>query len=74
MRYPQYKISQWIETSEEALNQPEATISYGVQIKTEKGAWWELYKRGNKPLLFDSLKKADEAIGKLKVGIFSCDA
>ena len=51
-KYPQYAIGQWIDTSEEAMNQPQATILYGVQIKPEKGAKWMHCCRGSEPLIY----------------------
>lgn len=65
-KYPQYTIGQWIDTSEEAMNKPQATILYGVQIKPEKGAKWMHCCKGNEPLIFDTAEKASAAIAELK--------
>ena len=65
-KYPQYKIGQWIDTSEEAMSKPELTISYGVEIRRHKGAQWMHCCRDNKPLIFDTAEKASAEIAKLK--------
>ena len=65
-KYPQYTIGQWIDTSEEAMNKPQATILYGVQIKPKRGAKWMHCCRGNEPLIFDTPEKASAAIAELK--------
>lgn len=65
-KYPQYQIGQWIDTSEESMNKPQATILYGVQIKPDKREKWMHCCRGNEPLIFDTLEKASAAIAKLK--------
>lgn len=65
-KYPQYKIGQWIDTSPEAMSQPQATFLYGVMIKPEKGAKWMHCCRGDEPLLFDTAEKASAAIAELR--------
>lgn len=65
-KYPQYTIGQWIDTSEEAMNKPQATILYGVRIKPEKGAKWMHCCRGSEPLIYDTPEKASAAIAELK--------
>lgn len=65
-KYPQYQIGQWIDTSEEAMNKPQATILYGVQIRPEKGAKWMNCCRGGEPLLFDTPEEASALIAELK--------
>lgn len=65
-KYPQYQISQWIDTSEEAMNKPQATILYGVQIRTAKGERWMHCFRGSEPLIFDTPQKASAAIAELQ--------
>ena len=65
-KYPQYKIGQWIDTSEEAMSKPELTISYGVQIRRHKGSQWMHCCRDNKPLIFGTADEASAEIAKLK--------
>ena len=65
-KYPQYKIGQWIDTSEEAMSKSELTISYGVEIRPHKGAKWAHCFRNNKPLLFGTADEASAEIAKLK--------
>lgn len=68
-KYPQYKIVQWIDTSEEAMNQPQATILYGVQIKPEKGARWMHCCHGSEPLIYKKLDEARATIAELKAAV-----
>lgn len=65
-KYPKYQIGQWIDTSEEAMNKPQATILYGVRIKTRPDGKWMHCVRGNEPLIFDTAEKASAAIAELK--------
>ena len=65
--YPQFKIGQWIDTSEEAMAKQQATILYGVQIKPEKGAKWMHCCKGSDSLIFDTPEDAIAAILQLKV-------
>lgn len=68
LKYPQYRIGQWIDTSDEAMSKPQATILYGVQIKPEKGAKWLHCRDGNEPMIFDTPEKASSAMVALKSG------
>lgn len=65
-KYPQYRMTQWIDTSEEAMNQPQATIIYGVQTMREKGGRWMHCANGTKPMHFDTADKASDAIKYLR--------
>ena len=65
-KYPQYRISQWIDTSEEAMNKPQATIIYGVQTMREKGAPWMHCCMGGKAMHYDTPDAASEAIAALR--------
>lgn len=64
--YPQYRVTQWIDTSEEAMNQPQATIIYGVQTKREKGGRWMHCASGSKPMHYDTPDKASNAIKAMR--------
>lgn len=61
-----YRIGQWLDTSEEAMNKPQATILYGVRIKPAPGAKWMHCYRGQKPLIYDTPEKASTAIAELR--------
>jgi hypothetical protein len=61
-KHPRYRISQWIDTSEEAMDQPQATILYGVQAQTEKGGKWMHCHAGGKALIFKTPNEASAAI------------
>jgi len=65
-KYPQYKVSQWLDTSEEAMQQQMVNFKYGVQIKLEpSGIWMHVHNNG-KPLIFESASGAMEQIKKEK--------
>ena len=64
--YPQYRVTQWIDTSEEAMNKPMATIIYGVQTMREKGGRWMHCANGTKPMHFDTAEKASAACAALR--------
>lgn len=51
-RYPKYRVSQWIDTSEEAMSQTNVRFVYGVQILREKGYNWTHCCAGTQPLIF----------------------
>lgn len=70
-KYPQYKVTQWIDTSEEAMNKSEATIRYGVDIKPKPsagvhGGWLHLAINGT-PMIFDTAEEASAKIDALKI-------
>ena len=65
-KYPQYRMTQWIDTSEEAMNKPQATIIYGVQIMREKGGGWMHCGTNDGPMFYDTPDKASEAIKALR--------
>lgn len=66
-RYPKYRIMQWVDTSKAAMNKPQATIFYGVQIKPMKDSLWMHCRRHSKSLIFDKPEKAKAMIAKLKL-------
>lgn len=65
-KYPQYRMTQWIDTSEEAMNKPQATIIYGVQTMREKGGRWMHCMTSKGPMHYDTPDKASEAIKALR--------
>lgn len=65
-KFPQYRVSQWIDTSDEAMSAAQATIIYGVQTKREKGGAWMHVAKGSEPMFFDAADKASEAIKALR--------
>ena len=65
-KYPQYKVTQWIDTSAEAMSKPQATIYFGVMIRTEKSEPWCHCYRDGEPLLYGSPDLASDAIAKLR--------
>jgi hypothetical protein len=72
--YPQYRMTQWIDTSEGAMNKPQATIIYGVQTMREKGGRWMHCAVGSKPMHYDSPDKASEAIKAMRADDAAHDA
>lgn len=65
-KYPQYRMTQWIDSSEEAMNKPQATIIYGVQTMREKGGRWMHCMTSAGPMHYDTSDKASEAIKALR--------
>jgi hypothetical protein len=65
-KYPQYRMTQWIDTSEEAMSKPQATIIYGVQTMREKGGRWMHCMTSKGPMHYESPEKASEAIAALR--------
>lgn len=65
-KYPQYRVSQWIDTSDEAMDKAQAPIVYGVQTKREKGGAWMHVANGSEPMFFDSPAKASDACAELR--------
>lgn len=66
-KYPQYRMTQWIDTSSDAMNKPQATIIYGVQTMREKGGQWMHCANGSKAMHYGTPDKASEAIKALRV-------
>lgn len=64
--YPQYRMTQWIDTSDEAMDKPQATIIYGVQTKREAGGKWMHCANGTQPMHYDTPDKASDAIKALR--------
>lgn len=60
--YPRYRVSQWIDTSEEAMNQPEARFVYGVQAQSAPRAKWLHCVRDNAVMLFKTPEEASAEI------------
>ena len=67
-KYPDYRVTQWIDTSEQAMNKPQATIIYGVQTMREKGGKWMHVANGSEPMFFDTMHKASAACAELRKG------
>jgi len=65
-KYPQYRVTQWIDTSEEAMNKPMATIIYGVQTMREKGGMWMHCMTSAGPMHYETPDKASSAIATLR--------
>lgn len=65
-KYPQYRISQWIDTSEEAINKPQATIIYGVQTKRDKDGKWMHCMTPAGPMHYDTPAQASAAIAEMR--------
>lgn len=64
-KHPKYRVSQWIDTSEESMRKPRVTILYGVQTqRLRAGAWMNVAKDGE-PMFFDTLDKAAAACREL---------
>lgn len=65
-KYPQYRVTRWIDTSEEAMNLPQASITYGVQTMREKGSKWMHVSRNGEALFFETHEAASAACAELR--------
>jgi hypothetical protein len=66
VKYPQYRCTQWLDTSDEAMQREQGLIVYGVQTKREKGGKWMHVHYGGEPLFFGSLVDASATCDKLR--------
>lgn len=71
-KYPQYRMVQWIDTSDEAMRKPQATIIYGVQTLRDKGGKWMHCAVDLKPMHYDTPEKASEAIAAMRAADAVC--
>lgn len=65
-KYPRYRMTQWLDTSEEAMNRDQATILYGIQTQREAGLPWYNLAIDGEAALFDSPEKASATIAELR--------
>lgn len=64
--YPQYRVSEWIDTSEASMNKPSADIWYGVQVRTvPRGQWMHAYANGA-AILFKTVEEASAKCDELR--------
>lgn len=63
--WPKFRACRWIDTSPEAMEREQATITYGIQAQPTKGAKWMHVHSGGDALFFDSAEAASEAIDRL---------
>jgi hypothetical protein len=61
MDYPMYRICQWIDTSEEAMNKEQATIIFGIQTKRAVGEKFMHVAKGSVPMHFATVEEASAA-------------
>lgn len=64
--YPQYKLQTWIDTGPEAFSKPDAQVTFGIDVKQEKGGQWFHLASGGKALFFDTSDKAWAKILELR--------
>ncbi|EXI92088.1 MAG: hypothetical protein AW12_00831 [Candidatus Accumulibacter sp. BA-94] len=64
--YPKYRVSEWIDTTEEALNQTAFRLVYGVQAQTGSHGKWIHCFRGDTPMLFATQDEAFSACADLR--------
>lgn len=64
--YRRYRVSEWIDTSEEGLNQPEVRLAYGVQVQVAPRGPWMHCLRGTQPMLFKTPAEAAAACEELQ--------
>lgn len=63
--WPKYRMSRWLDTSEESMSQPMASILYGVQTQREKGDKWRHVHTNGQALIFKTMDEASAAIDRL---------
>ena len=63
--YPRFRVSEWLDTSYEAMSQPNARFVYGVQTLREKGGKWMHCANGKKPMHFATPEEACAAIAEM---------
>ena len=66
--YPQYRVTQWLDNSDESMLREQATIIYGVQTMRHKGGRWMHVCRDSEPLFFDTREEASAACAELRKG------
>jgi len=64
--HPKYRVSQWLDTSEESMSKPVADIFYGVQAQMAPRTPWGHVSISGVKQIFDTPEKAAECIEKLK--------
>jgi hypothetical protein len=65
IKYPKYRVSQWLDTSEESMSKPEADIVFGVQTQRFKGGAWMHVSQNGKALFFKTDEDATKACESL---------
>lgn len=65
--YPKYRVSQWIDTSEEAMNKPQVEFFYGIQTQREKGGRWMHCRDNAGPMYYATAKEVADAINERAV-------
>lgn len=63
-----FRMTQWLDNSDEAMAQPNATILYGVQAKHPEWPSWRHCHVNGEPMVYPTREEASAAIAKLKAG------
>ncbi len=66
-KFPQYRITQWLDTSKDAMADAVGTIMYGIETRRTDGGQWMKCATRSGPLLFNSTSDAAEVIERFKV-------
>lgn len=64
--YPKFKVSQYLDTSEESMRKPSADIYYGVHIKQSKTAPWLPVGNSQGPFTFKTEAEAEALLEKCR--------
>jgi hypothetical protein len=64
--YPQYRVSQWIDTTQDAMDHDRAVVVYGIQTKREEGGRWSHLSGSKEPMFFNSPEEASDACDVLR--------
>lgn len=66
VKYPQYRVSQWLEMGPDESDADSMKIVYGIQRKGEKGQKWAHMAKGREAILFRSQDAVAAALVSLR--------
>ena len=65
-KFPQYLLTQFLDTSEDAMEQTVGTILYGIETRRAEGGQWKHCATSAGLMLFKTRDEASEAVTRLK--------
>jgi hypothetical protein len=64
--YPKYRVSQWLDTSEQAMESEVGVVLYGIEQQSEPRGSWRHVGMSGKAMLFRERANASAKIDALK--------
>jgi hypothetical protein len=64
--YPKYRVTAWLDTSEESMSKPVSTLVYGIQTRREKSGQWGNCATSQGPLFFNTPEQASAKCDELR--------